>query len=381
MTRRKVLQRFTVVLSSACTLLAACSSPAASRAPSRPAANQNPAVSAGATKGPLPSTVAQSLKFSNPIVSQRADPSIYRSSDGYYYLTDSVPAYNLVELRRATTIQGLSSAVPVTVWAAPRTGSDTTWVWAPDIERFNGSWYIYFSAGAATNPFGTHRIYVMHTRAANPLTVAWTFDGKITTNWESFSLDATSFVLGGEHYLVWAQQDPKIRSNSNVYIAKMSSPTRITGTQVRLTQPTLSWERSEIAVNEAPAVIQKNGKVFITYSANATGAAYAMGLLTASASADLLNAASWAKSSTPVFATDPANSVYGPGSNTFTVSEDGRADILVYSARSYPNPTPNALDDPNRSIRAQQISWGKDGSPQFGVPAATGATATAAHSK
>lgn len=59
----------------------------------------------------------------NPVVSQRADPSVYRHTDGYYYLTDSVPAYDLIELRRARTLQGLSSATPVVVHRVAGSGA------------------------------------------------------------------------------------------------------------------------------------------------------------------------------------------------------------------------------------------------------------------
>ena len=99
--------------------------------------------------------------------------------------------------------------------------------------------------------------------------------------------------------------------------------------------PTLAWETRGYRVNEGPAVIQRNGRVFMTYSASATDANYCLGLLTASASADLLNPASWTKSPNPVFASNAATGQYGPGHNSFTVSEDGQSDILVYHDRNY----------------------------------------------
>ena len=33
--------------------------------------------------------------YPNPLVFQRADPCIYRHTDGYYYFTASVPAYGV----------------------------------------------------------------------------------------------------------------------------------------------------------------------------------------------------------------------------------------------------------------------------------------------
>ena len=45
-----------------------------------------------------------------PLIEQRADPYIYRHTDGYYYFTASVPLYDRIELRRAKTIAELATA-------------------------------------------------------------------------------------------------------------------------------------------------------------------------------------------------------------------------------------------------------------------------------
>src|SRR5690625_7466879 len=56
----------------------------------------------------------------NPVTPQRADPWVYKHTDGYYYFTGSVPAYDRIELRRAETLQGLAFAEPVTVRSEER---------------------------------------------------------------------------------------------------------------------------------------------------------------------------------------------------------------------------------------------------------------------
>ena len=43
---------------------------------------------------------------------QRADTAIYKHTDGYYYMTASVPDYKRVELRRATTLVPVVAAEP-----------------------------------------------------------------------------------------------------------------------------------------------------------------------------------------------------------------------------------------------------------------------------
>ena len=60
-----------------------------------------------------------------------------------------------------------------------------------------------------------------------------------------------------------------------------------------------------------------------------------MGLLWADENANLLDPAAWTKSPQPVLQTCFEHGVYGPGHNSFTVSEDGATVLLVYHARTY----------------------------------------------
>nr|BFE50617.1 hypothetical protein GCM10017745_40440 [Saccharothrix mutabilis subsp. capreolus] len=161
-----------------------------------------------------------------------------------------------------------------------------------------------------------------------------------------------------------------------MYLARMgANPWQITGAVARLTVPTLDWEtRGGVKVAEGPAVVQRGGRVFLTYSASATDHNYCLGMLSASASADLLNPGSWTKSAVPVFASNAATGQYGPGHNSFTVSEDGQSDILVYHDRNYRDIVGDPLRDPNRRTRVQKFYWRADGTPDFGIPVADGVT-------
>nr|WP_298558837.1 family 43 glycosylhydrolase [uncultured Streptomyces sp.] len=311
--------------------------------------------------------------YTNPIAEKRADPHIFKHTDGYYYFTATVPEYDRIVLRRATTIQGLKTAPETTIWTKHASGVMGAHIWAPEIHFIDGKWYVYFAAGA-TDDVWAIRMYVLEGTGANPLTATWTEKGQIKTQWESFSLDATTFTVNGVRYLAWAQRDPSVNNNTDVYLAKMANPWTITGTPVLLSRPTYSWETVGYKVNEGPAVIQHGGKVFLTYSASATDANYCLGMLTASASANLLSQASWSKSATPVFTSSAATGQYGPGHNSFTVSEDGKSDILVYHDRSYKDISGDPLNDPNRRTRVQKVYWNADGTPNFGIPVADGVT-------
>lgn len=304
------------------------------------------------------------------LVDRRADPHITRHSDGYYYMTASVPEYDRIEIRRATTLRGLATAEPSVIWTKHATGVMGAHIWAPELHHINGKWYVHFAAGEAENVWAI-RMYVLESSAANPMTGPFTERGQVNSPWSTFSLDATTFELGGTRYLLWAQDDPSINDDgTSIFIAAMSDPWTITGTPVRITRPELAWETMGFAVNEGPAVLVRNGRVFVSYSASATDARYCLGLLTASDSSNLLDAASWTKSPTPVFSS--ANGLYGPGHNSFTTARDGTVDVLVYHARNYQQIVGDSLYDGNRHTRLQRLDWNVDGTPSFGAPLLSG---------
>lgn len=308
--------------------------------------------------------------FPNPLVEQRADPWVYLHSDGYHYFTGSVPEYDRIELRRAKRLEDLQTAETVTVWYKYETGPMSANIWAPEIHFIDGKWYIYFAAARTTETrdgLFDHRIFVLENPSANPLEGEWTEKGQLKTRWESFALDATTFEHQGKRYLVWAQKDPEIAGNSNLYISEMENPWTLTGEQVMLTTPEFPWEVIGFKVNEGAAVLKRNGRIFITFSGSATDHHYCMGLIHASENANLLDPASWTKLPEPVFQTCEENSQFGPGHNSFTTLPDGQ-DVLVYHARSYKDIVGDPLYDPNRHARAKVFGWDEQGLPVFGVP-------------
>jgi GH43 family beta-xylosidase len=309
-------------------------------------------------------TTQPSITFTNPLIPQRADPSCFLHTDGYYYFTATAPEYDRIELRRSKSIQDLGSADVKVIWRKHPTGIMGAHIWAPEIHFIDGKWFIYFAAGAAERIWDI-RVYVLENASANPFDGEWIERGQLKTGWESFALDATTFVHRGVRYLVWAQKDPAVRNNSHIYIAKMDSPLTITGKAVMISKPDLPWERRGFRVNEGPAVLIRNGRVFMSYSASATDANYCMGLLTAKEDADLLDPNSWIKSAEPVLKTEESLKIFGPGHNCFTTTPDGKIDIMLYHARDYREIQGDPLRDPNRATRAQEVLWNEDGTPNL----------------
>ena len=66
--------------------------------------------------------MSEELKYNKPWILQRADPYVYRHTDGNYYFTASIPAYDRIVLRRSETLAGLKDAEEVTVWEKHKEG-------------------------------------------------------------------------------------------------------------------------------------------------------------------------------------------------------------------------------------------------------------------
>ncbi|RZJ97914.1 MAG: arabinofuranosidase [Novosphingobium sp.] len=310
----------------------------------------------------------------NPLVRQRADAQVFRHDDGYYYLTGSVPEYDRLVLRRSRTLAGLATAPEAVLWRHQASGPMSGFLWAPELHLIDGRWIMYFAAGPSGGGEDVFRIrtYAIVCDGPDPMKGKWSVLGEFKAPWDSFNLDSTVFTHRGQRYFAWAQREPGIETNSNLYIAPLATPLTLAAQATRLTIPTLDWEIRGFKVAEAPAVIERNGRLFMTYSASATDARYCLGLLTIDAAADLMDARAWTKSEQPVFVTCRETSVFGPGHNSFTVDERGR-DVLVYHGRDYEAITGDPLFDPNRHTRMQRLYYKPDGSPDFGVPVGNGA--------
>lgn len=249
-------------------------------------------------------------------------------------------------------------------------------IWAPELHYIQGKWYIYFAASHTTefdqNGMFQHRMFVIESSSPDPMSpeANWIEKGQVKTPIDSFSLDATVFEIRNRLFYIWAQKDPEIAGNSNIYIAEMANPWTLKSEPVLLTKPEFEWEKRGFMVNEGPAILHHGSKVFMTYSASATDENYAMGMLAINDNQDFLNPNNWIKSKKPVFESDLAIQQYGPGHNSFTVSEDDKENILVYHSRNYTHIVGDPLYDPNRHTCVQNFTFDEDGYPVFGGPVA-----------
>lgn len=307
--------------------------------------------------------------YNEPFIVRRADPYIYRHTDGSCYFTASVPEYDRIILRRSETILGLRKEKEVTVWEKHSKGIMSTHIWAPELHYINDRWYIYYAAGDVDDIWAI-RPYVLECEAPDPMTGTFKELGMMQSSddysFQDFSLDMTVFEHGGNWYCIWAEKVSVGKKISNLYIARLETPWKLSSEQVTLSTPDYDWERKGFWVNEGPAVLKHGNKIYVTYSASATGTCYCVGLLSIDAGADLLDKNAWRKEREPVFKTEAEKGIFGPGHNCFVKSEDGLKDIMVYHARQYDEITRDPLYDPNRHTYLMNIEWNSSG-PFFDV--------------
>jgi len=305
-------------------------------------------------------------KYRNPIFERGADPWMIRVNEKFYYTCTSG---DRIALRSAEHLLGLSKSRPVTVWMPPEQGAGSRDLWAPELHFLNGSWYIYYAASDGSGDAG-RRMHVLRCTGGDPMIDVWEHAGVVNT--ARPGLDGTVLLLNGEMYFIYAGYGDFPEHGSALYIAKMDSPQTLTGAEVCLTEPEYEWERQGgMPINEGPAILRRNGSVFLVYSASTTWSEdYCLGMLSLLRGADPMDSAAWKKSASPVFVNCPERRVLAPGHNCFCECEDGTA-LNVYHAIEGTGGQGD-LDMALRSPRVQQVYWRADGTPDFGMPVAVG---------
>jgi GH43 family beta-xylosidase len=303
--------------------------------------------------------------FSNPVLTNGADPWIIRHSDNNYYLTHTTG--NSIKIYRTTDPSQVSNGFSSTVWTAPPTGNNSKNIWAPEIHFIDNKWYAYYAADDGDNV--NHRMWVLENSSASPFGGTWVDKGELELPDDKWAIDGTLFENEGQLYYTWSGWEGDINVQQNIYIVKMSDPLTPVGPRVKISAPELSWERNggPPYINEAPQFLTHGDRVFIIYSASGCWTDdYALGLLSANRTADLANPQSWSKTPQPVFQKNAEAQAFGPGHNSFFKSPDGSEDWIIYHANSSSGQGCGS----NRSIRMQPFAWKADETPDFGIPAA-----------
>lgn len=308
------------------------------------------------------SASAMDLAKTNPLLDSGPDPWIVREGPIFYYMGTHG---DRLAIRATTDLARLNEAAEVTVWRPPATGANAKSIWAPELHRIDGRWYIYYTAAASDAPDGkedAHRgVFVLENSGADPTKGTWIDRGRLAT--AQPGIDGTTFTANGKRYLVYS---PYVGPDSVLAIVEMTNPWTLKGKETIIARPDQVWERQGgRQILEGPEFLQgPKGDLFLTYSGSACWSdGYAIGLLHAKPGADPLDATAWTKSTQPILQKNPAGNVYAPGHNGFFRMDDGTA-WIVYHA----NPGPEMGCTGKRSPRIQPVRWDEEGTPRLDKP-------------
>ncbi len=306
--------------------------------------------------------------FTNPLF-PGGDPWVTHEDNVYYYSATSCDGHQDICLKSAPTLTGLIDAPWKVVWA-PKSPADPNGeeIWAPEIHKVNGHWFIYYCADPNRDN-NQHRVFVLRAATSDPMgeytegETGLPHGGLARVN-DRWAIDPDVFTAAdGNLYLTWSCTNyPDSRFPQRICLARLKDPEHLETNPLQISTPLESWEIKGAAIQEGPVGYTRNNKTFITYSASSSWLAdtYSVGLLT-NDSNELLAPERWAKTG-PIFANH--GRTYGPGSVVFVPSPDGKQMWNFYHAIERTDCTPayNCRD-----IRMQPMHFTESGSPVLGT--------------
>ena len=297
--------------------------------------------------------------FANPIYGGQ-DPFVCKGPDGRYYgVAESVDSRQIeVFSSDRLTDRGIRRVA----YEAAESGPSSADLWAPEIWYLRGKWYIYYAGASAPGMrnWDTHRMYVLE--AEDPMG-PYRFAGQLELG-EYMSIDGTVLELpDGRLIFIYMR---KSEDMNTLFMAPMSSPTKICGEPVMLTKPEYPWESD---ITEGPFPIVRNGKVSVMYAANAAHLPeYCLALLHCTDPENILDPGVWVKEPQPILV--GAKDIIGPGHACIVPSPDGLEDWLLFHSKfDYDNTLPGGW---NRVINLLRVRWDQQERPVFAPLAARG---------
>jgi GH43 family beta-xylosidase/glycerophosphoryl diester phosphodiesterase len=298
---------------------------------------------------PLPAPTPGRTSIRSP------DPSVIQS-DGKFYSVE-MQGGKIVG-RIATTLDGLQDASTIPIWS----DSSAREVWAPEIVRIDGVFHVYFAAGAGA----AHRMYVIRSGSFQT-SGGWGAAIKLDLPDDKWAIDGMPFVFNGQRWFIWSGWEGDADGEQSLFIAKMSSPTAVTGSRSIVSQPREKWERvgGGPYVNEGPEAIRDPaGQLHIVYSARHSWQSdYCLAEIRLKIGGDPTKVFDWYKSNGCLFGSDaksmqqgwaPTLYANGPGHHTFALP-DGDINARPLETGKYPNTAKTVYHAVPKGI---DYSWG-----------------------
>lgn len=306
-------------------------------------------------------------KFKNPVSPFNA-PDPFMTFDirtGYYYALFT--RGSKLELFRSRHAGSIVTDSDSRVIYEPNGERDGIWgdIWAPEMHRGpDGKWYIYTSGRIKPEP-SQKRLFIMEGPADDPFLGEWIFRGKPSP--DIFSIDPTVYTApDGAQYLCASRVDPVL--GQVLDICDLVNPYTFGTNKATIANAELDWElvppyTGKNAIVEGAFFLERNGRLFIIYSANGCWSDdYCLGVLEHTGGS-LTDAANWKKHPNPFFV--HGNGLYGPGHASFFLSPDGSEVWCAYHGMKEHNETATRTE---RYFNIQCIDFDDSGYPLPTLP-------------
>lgn len=296
-----------------------------------------------------------------------ADPNVCYWNGHYYFIATNDRNGNIgFYLREADTVRGLfeDGVKFYNILDLNKKGinKDNGSFWAPELHIVNGKLTIFFAVQFYAR--------VMQLEGDDPTNADdWGEihevkhdTGKRFHN-GAMAIDMTYFEVNGKSYVAWSGRDEKNGwgRGALMYIATCDpeQPWILTSDAVLIGGEQFSWESNHGVVNEGGYAEVRNGIVYLTYSGASVDNTYAVGLMQAKVTDDLLDPDSWSKNNYPILSAFSVEGEYGPGHSCF-VRDTNDELLFVYHARG---PQWNSA----RTTGVRRVQFDMDGEPNLTV--------------
>jgi GH43 family beta-xylosidase len=229
----------------------------------------------------------------------------------------------------------------------------------------NGKWYIYTSGSVSPIPGTKKCIFVLEGPSDDPFEGDWTFCGIPLA--DISSIDPTIYTAPDKkQYICYSRTGTE--HGQILEIRDLINPYTYGDGYAIIAQAELDWELTPPyvgirAIVEGPFFVEKNGRLFIIYSANGCWSDnYGLGVLE-HMGGSLCDAKNWKKHDKPILV--PGNGVFGPGHASFFKSPDGKELWCAYHGMKNHNESATVLP---RYFNVQPITFDDTGFPVIGVP-------------
>ena len=335
----------------------------------------------------LTAEITGTATYQNPIAGY-ADPSVVYA-DGWYYYTfaKSYGGKPGLYMAKAANLFDIGKVEPVLIWSQALTGqaADMEALWAPQLYKLNGKWYIYaacqFPSDTDDDPDLKRRYpYVWVADTDDPIG-SYTFFGCM----ENLDTEAYSYLSprliehDGNLYMFcsgfYRAEDGLGGTHiQRMRVCRLTSPTKMATAQIVISTPKYGWEKG---IMEGPFPFYgKDGTLYLIFAGGHTRTdEYCTGIMrfNGSATDSLTEVSLWEKFETPLQFTDYSTGIYSPGAMVVTTSPDGKTLYGVYHAKEY-----HYSAYTMRRMYMQEISFDKDGFPTMTAPQPTSTVYTAA---